>query len=352
MNENNSNENINNEVETKVEYVPKSKKSRKGDDGIYVQYRKPSVFSTILLVLIGILIGIVIMLLVYVVKTNKDLNIYNDNNDTVVEQPQEEEKVEDKKELDLALDGEFVKSLYTKIPMQIRGYEPYTSAKTTIEDISDNNKLLFTLRTLEKEYKYQVITDLTNIKPLLDNKMDFMYEYLKEVKKFEFETVKAKYKEIFGADKEVPLIDADTTLGYVYEYVPQDNCYYGHLYQGGGGGPFEYKNEIYSCEKNETRTEVYLYEKFIVLNRDETTSLSTTSDIYISRFYGQNQSHDETKIIDNLEYTYDEQTKEELWNNMTKDELFDKYWESAGKFKHTYKLDSAGNYYWYSSEQI
>ena len=115
MNENNSNENVNNEVENKVEYVPKSKKSRKGDDGIYVQYRKPSFFSTILLVLIGILIGIVIMLLVYVVKTHKDLDLYKEDV-PVVEQPQEEQQPEvdepvvEEKELDLSM-SDYIRTL-------------------------------------------------------------------------------------------------------------------------------------------------------------------------------------------------------------------------------------------------
>lgn len=354
MNENNSNEKVNNEVENKVEYVPKSKKSRKGDNGIYVQYRKPSVFSTVLLVLIGILIGIVAMLLVYVVKINNDVDVYKDN-PTNVEEPQEEEKLEDeKKVLDLSLDGEFVKSLYNKIPMQIRGFEPYSSTKTTMDSIKDNNKLLFTLRTLENEYKYQVITDLRDITHKLDNKLDSEYvqNYLEEVKKFEFDIVKAKYKEIFGADKEIPLIDAETTLGYVYEYVPQDNCYYGHSYPGGGGGSFRYKSEIYNCEQNEDGTEVYIYDNFIAFNYLDGNSLSTSSDIGTAILYGLENTYDETIIISELEYTYDETKREERYNGMTYDELLEKYWENAGKFKHTYKLDSAGNYYWYSSEKI
>lgn len=345
MSENNSNEKVNNEVENKVEYVPKSKKSRKGDDGIYVQYRKPSVFSTVLLVLIGVLIGIVIMLLVYVINLNKDVEIYQDN-PTNVEQPQEEEKVEEeKKVLDLSLDGEFVKSLYNKIPMQLRGIEPYSDAVTKAENIQDNNKLLFVLRELEKEYKYQVITDLTDIKPKLDNKMQLMEDYLTEVQKFEFDVVKAKYKEIFGADKEVPLIDAETTLGYVYEYVPQDNCYYGHSYAGGGGGYFTHATKVYNCEQNEEGTEVYIYDGFVAFNSKYNNGMSDGFALYTSS--------DCTDImIDNVEQTYEQVERVVRYNGMTFDEIFEKYWDSVSKFKHTFKLDSAGNYYWYSSEPV
>ena len=337
MNENNSNENVNNEVENKVEYVPKSKKSKKRDDGIYVQYRKPSFFSTILLVLIGILIGIVIMLLVYVVKTHKDLELYKEDV-PVVEQPQEEQQPEvdepvvEEKELDLSIEGEFVKKLYNK-------YISHKSQITTGHHLSDEDRLNFTINQLEVESKYQVITDLTYLKTVIEDINS--RTYLKEVNKIEFETVKERYKEIFGADKEVPMIEAYTTSCTVYKYVSQDNCYYGYKVADPPNRYYSSCTKIYNCEKNIDGTEIYIYDGFIACNHKYDGSILYNTSDYTDKM-----------IIDNIDVAYDEAEQIMKYNGMTLYELLEKYWENSGKFKHTFKLDSAGNYYWYSSEQI
>lgn len=330
------------EVKEKVKYVDKKDNNkRNGDKNIVVQYRKPSIFSSLLLILIGVMLATIVFLVLYIFKENKPVDVYKEPDNVVEEEtPKEEEKVK----LNLEIEGDFVQNLYKKIPMQIRGYEPYFSTKTTASSIENNNKLLFVIRALEKENKHQVITDLTNIKSKLDNKVISSYE-LNEVKKFDFEIVKAKYQSVFGYVNEMPLIDAETGLGYVYEYVSEDNCFYGHSYAGGGGSDFRYQAKIYNCEQNEDGTEVYIYDNFIAFDYDHNNYISSPNTYAL---YG---SSDAKKIIvDRMQKSYD--GSKALYNGQTFEQLMENYESQASKYKHTYKLDTNGEYYWYSSEPI
>jgi len=49
------------------------------------------------------------------------------------------------------------------------------------------------------------------------------------------------------------------------EYVAEDNCFYGHSYQGGGGSSFIYKTKISNCDQNDDGSEIYIYDLFISL---------------------------------------------------------------------------------------
>ena len=52
-----------------VKYVEKKdKKTRKGDKEIVVEYRKPSIFTSVLLILIGCMIATIVWLLIYLFK--------------------------------------------------------------------------------------------------------------------------------------------------------------------------------------------------------------------------------------------------------------------------------------------
>lgn len=346
MNENNSNENVNNEVENKVEYVPKSKKSRKGDDGIYVQYRKPSFFSTILLVLIGILIGIVIMLLVYVVKTHKDLELYKEDV-PVVEQPQEEQQPEvdepvvEEKELDLSIEGEFVKELNSKVIHSFRIYNvAYAPMTKTQNDITPNDKMLFMLEDMRKEKRYLEMSS-SGVISRLERIMDSYGNNITSVDKFSIEDVEKEYKYLYGEHSQIIKEDIDTNLGYIYEYDNQDDCFYGHSYAGGGGSSYLYATDIKACSANSDKTEIYLDVYYVMIDR---------SDGYIYPYVVDPGSKDVSKIgetkvsYENGAFTYDGQTDSELLNKYKGN--------GAGEFRHTFKLDSAGNYYWYSCERI
>ncbi|MBO5477276.1 MAG: hypothetical protein J6A15_05940 [Clostridia bacterium] len=341
MNENNSNENINKEVENKVEYVPKSKKSRKGDDGIYVQYRKPSIFSTILLVLIGILIGIVIMLLVYVIKINNDVDV-NKDDVPAVEQPQEEQQPEvdepavEEKELDLSIESQFIKGLYSKIP---HGFNitsgTYRASAKIQSDVPAPEKMTFTLQKMRSDKAYEELSS-----DGITQKLSEEYEISSNVvHKYSVENVENEYHSIFGADKDILKQDIHTYSGYVFDYVAEDNCYYGYFYVGSSGYPYNYVTVIDSCIANEDQTEIYVYDYYIYIS----PIINPTGSIY-KEYEMTNKISDISVVADGTEYKY---------NGMTKEQLLESYkGNGAGKYKHTFKLDDNGNYYWYSCEPV
>lgn len=345
MNENNSN--VNNEVENKVEYVPKSKKSRKGDDGIYVQYRKPSVFSTVLLVLIGILIGIVAMLLVYVVKINNDVDV-NKEDVPAVEQPQEEQQPEneepvvEEKELDLSVGGEFVKELNSKVIHSFRVNKvAYAPMLKTQNDITPNDKMLFMLEGMRIEKRYSQMSASEVISRLDQNRIiDSSGNNITIVDKFSIEDVEKEYKYLYGEHSQLIKEDIDTNAGYIYEYDSQDDCFYGHFYAGGGGSAYLYATDIKACNTNLDKTEIYLDVYYIMIDR---------TDGYIYPYVVNPGSKNASKIGE-TEVSYENSSF--LYDGLTEIELLNKYKDNgAGEFRHTFKLDSAGNYYWYSCER-
>ena len=326
---------------------PKQIKDEKRE--VVVHYRKPSVFSCILLILIGILIATIVFLIIYFFKlNNNDVHIYDDLIDSTIDVPNVDND-EGKISLKLSPTDDIVVAAYAKIPTQIRGYEPYYGQLITKDNISDNNKLLFVLRQLQDEFKTTFISvldqkdEFDKIVSKLDNKMIGMTPTeLGTIIKFDLNTVSQRYKSVFGASQEVPLIDAETSLGYVYEYVPEDNCFYGHKYAGGGGETFRYKSQIYECELSEDRKELYIYDNFVAFNDVYGSGSYTTSALY-------NDSDCENMIV-SLQRT--SENGNILYNGKTYDEIMDEYINQAGKFKHTFKLDDSVNYYWFSSEKI
>lgn len=336
-------------VESEYKITPKEQ-----NNTIVIQKRKPSILASILLILIGALIATIILLSLYIIKENRKVEVYEEPNTEIKDNNNEKEK--EKVNLDLSIEGEFVKELYKKIPLQVRGYEPYSGNKVFANSISDNNKLLFTIRTLQSEYKYEVITDINSIKSKLHNKTEYIPE-TSNAMKFDFEEAKTRYKSIFGSNKEIPLIDAETTLGYVYEYVPQDNCYYGHSYSGGGGGDYQDSRKIYKVQQNENATEVNIYDYYISYN--SLSSGYTMVGHGLFSISGDNFGDFEISE-DNFKNGLIKQVESANWENYqpviegkTISQLLEEYiGNGAGEYKHTYKLDNDGNYYWYSSEKI
>ncbi len=318
--------------------------SKKDNRDVYIQYRKPSVFSSVLLILIGALLATIAFLIIYVfiIDKGEEVDIYKEteNEIEVVEDAPEE-----KKKIDISED--LVKSLYQKIPMQFGSVEVYRGSLTTAKDIEDNYKLLFVIELVEAENKYEEITNTETVVSKLDNKLHLDEEnkilgFEESVKKIDFDIVKEKYQSIFGLNEEIPLIDADTNTAYVYEYCPEDKCFYGHSYYGGGGGGYAYYNQFTGYEQNEDRTELYLYDNFIMLDMvSNEYNILSTSD-YINK----------TGLIEeNITRTYENNIT--LYDGRTEKQMQEYYFNNnCGKFKHTFKLDDSGNYYWYSSEKI
>ena len=330
-------------VEDKKEKVIKkdNNKHKNIETKVVLQRRKPSVFLSILLILIGALISAIIFLVFFgdkIISEEEQVQTQEEKPEENIEEPKE--IVKEVRKLNLNEDGDFITLLYSKLT-KFNNLLPlvYNSEVTIFESLSDNSKLLFALESSNSS-----TLSLSQISSKLDNKMNFpgneMNSY--SAKKITIEEASRAYKSIYGQDKEIPLIDADNGIGYVYEYVPEDSCYYGHLYIGGGGTSFSYKTSITSCKANEDATEVYIYEDFIAMNQTKTSSEGNLWTLY-------SDSAQNSIIKDDILET--NSNGNSLFENMNKEEFLSKYLESDGvNYKHTYKLDDAGNYYWYSTE--
>lgn len=376
MDENNSNDELNNELEgqnieerneikdniqkveinntkevtkikketEKVKYVDKKEdkdKERRGRDReIVVQYRKPSLVSSILLILIGIMIATIVLLLLYIFKGQKEVVVYEEQEKVIEDLEKEEEKNKPEvKELDLSLNGEFVQNLYNKVPVQYWAQEIYSYTKTTEANLTGLQKMLFILNNMKINNNYETRNAVGIIDRL--EKVWGMDAQSLELQVFSVPKVEEYFKSVFGSNQNIIKEDIETNLGYIFEYDKQDNCFYGHSYSGGGGFGFYYQNMIDSVEKNEDGTEIYIYDYYIKCTRNYAKNVS---EIY-TYSTSSNLIGEETNEEDVI--NYDQSTRKVSFNK----DIINKYKNNGlVKFKHTFKLDDNGDYYWYSCE--
>lgn len=337
MKENNPKEIQENETKTEV--------TRSSDTRYVVQRRKPSVFLSIILVLIGAIATAVIMLIFFgdkIIPSNEENNtqIEEQTPENKEEEKKEEEKVEIK-EPDLNMDGEFVKSLYKKIPIQYFCQSLYSYYKTTEADMTGNQKMLFILNNMRENNQYKK-KSAEGIIDRLDRTLG-VDGYINEVDVFNVEEVEDLFKSVFGSKQNIVKEDIETHLGYVYEYDKQDDCFYGHGYAGGGGFGFYQNHMINSVEKSEDNKEIYIYEYYIKVAREYVQA----QDSGISKVYTYSEN---SNYIGEIE----ERPESFHFDEAKQKELFEKYKNDGKlvKFKHTFKLDDNGNYYWYCCESL
>lgn len=295
---------------------------------VAIEKNKTNTIQKILLVLMAILVVVIIGLLIYIF-THMDEAIPVEGN---TEQIMDDEIKGEKTVLDLKVNGSFSTDLYSKIPIQEAGLEPYYSKTTTMDDISDSQKLLFILKRMEDNKQYEVVPN----NGLVTDSSDAA-----DVKKFDMLNVEIAYKAVYGSVQSVPRINADTGHGYVYEYSEHSDCFYGHTAPGGSAIEFKYERDIDRVEQNDSGTEVYVYENLLFFAPDDAHEKS----------YALYKTTDKTQvIIDDIKKEIVDGTK--LYNGMVLDDLFNQYDGQGGNFKHTFKQDSNGNYYWYSTEYL
>ena len=335
---NTNNKTIKKTIEKTEKVKEKDKNQKRSGDRIVVQYRKPSIFSSILLILIGALIAVIICMVLYIwkIKPSHDVDIYKDNTSNV-EQNNDTENIskenETKKDLDLSLDGEFVKDLKSKIPVDPRFLNIYDGNKNTEANLTNQQKMLFVLESMRKNSKYTEVSS-DGILSRLSNKISINIQTLD---KFDAKNVEEYYRSVFGNDKNILKEDIETYLAYVYEYDATDDCYYGHSFAGGGGGGIVYSTITNTVEKSADEKEIYVYVYFILVRNE-----SSTSKIYNNSASGLIGEEISEATV------YDKENKE----LKVSDGIFEKYKDKLIKFKHTFVLDDNGNYYWYSCEPV
>lgn len=325
-------EKVNENAEIKEEQNVARNRSEK----VVVEYRKPSFFMSLLLILIGVCIATIVLLLVYIFKIKPQDDVVQ----TPTEQTEVVEEEEKAPELDLSINGSFVQGLYSKIPSQYYIPEVYSQNIVTQSSITDVNKTRFVV----EKFRYDSSIEEIPFENVKDELTSGRYtgssgETIASVIKIPEEKVLATYKSVFG-NENIVRENIETNMGYVYEYSSTSKCYYGHSYAGGGGFGYYYGTKLVDAKKSDDGKEVYLYDKYIKIAEDWTV----TPHVYkIYQFTGITNSIAE--VSEEL-YHYNDDTRK-----MEIDEVaFDNYLDKLITFKSTFKLDDNGNYYWVSTQ--
>ena len=300
--------------------------------------KRKSIFSFILVFLLGALVAVAVCVLIYTYKA-KELPKEDDNTPKVEESENNNDAKEENqvnKELDLSLDGEFVKGLCEKIPVNIFSQVIYNYQKTTEAYLTGNQKMLFVLEKMRGNKQYTEVSAKEILNRLDQDRITGTSgEYISVADKFDVNTVDENFKSVFGSKQNIIKEDINTNLGYVYEYDATDDCYYGHWYAGGGGGGplgFEFFD---SAEESSDKKQIYIYDYYIMVHGENNAW----------RIYNYSNSNViGEELEDPIAYNQEER------KTYLKDGIFEKYKDKLVKFKHTFVLDDNGNYYWYSCE--
>lgn len=334
--------NANVEEVKNVENTPKDKKEK-----IYVHYRKPSIFSSILLLLIGVCIATIVLGCVYIFKIKPNETATTaDTEATQVEQnggQATESNVEteavSKYFLNLDVGGDIYNLLYDKLPKKHIGRYPiaYGDTKVDVNTVSENELAYYVLTKCEYEY----MTDYA-----LKDKLSYRYQrdenHNIEVRKINYTDAAALYRRYYG--KSIPETNVESGAGYVYEFNQEDRCYYGHSYPGGGGSSFYYLAIPRKMEISNDGNELYLYDLFTSINY---TGSSANGNVYA--VYSDNTSNN--PIIENVTESYD--NGQSLYNGGTLRQILElEIYSKGGEYKHTFRKNEYNNYVWVCSEKL
>lgn len=320
--------------------------ARNRGEKIVVEYRKPSIFMSLLLILIGVCLATIVLTLLYIFKIKPGLEAPQEaqEHEEIVIDNNEEEKEEEIKvpDVDLSIEGEFVKELKNKIPIGYYITETYTISRVTQDHIPVLDKTEYAVERLRKDKKGETVT-FSDVKDELTSGryIDSSGNEIATVTKFTIEQVEDEYRKVFGVG-EIAKENIETNMGYVYEYSSKNNCFYGHSYAGGGGGGIIWGTKTTKVEKSDDGKEIYVYQYY--LRRQEFES--NYGNIFVTSARTSNPIGEETTDA----FYYYDNTSDIYY--VVRDEMFDKYKDKLVEYKSTFKLDTNENYYWVSTEPV
>lgn len=257
-----------------------------------------------------------------------------------------EEKDTNKLE-NLNIESDLVKKLYNYVA-EFSYYDElivYQSEIVSEKNMSNSLKLLTIFNNLKKE-------DATRIEYQYEN------EYIpkREHVIYSKDIIQDKAKEIFGANVNIEHQNASPYDGHSIIY--KNNEYDSFDYEGGGVVPWESSIRfLISAEKDENGT-IYLYDKYVHLVEVENIksdgiNWAGSYDIYTSsdrkEKLASKVDFEENHIYSGLEniasgtINYNKKYIQNIEKYLGKELM---------QYKHTYKQNSDGTYYWYSTEPI
>lgn len=230
----------------------------------------------------------------------------------------------------LDINSELVQNLYSKILKSndiaydfIGSF--YKEEKTTLNNLSNEEKLVATIQTLpDKEY-----TNFKNIDKSISEKLGYLsdrsddsqYVHLNSLKVYSKEEIIEQAESIFGKDVKLEITSLN---GCAHDYDYIDGKLYSYDYEGGGFGDFNsgYGEIQYAIKDKEF---IYIFDKFIY------------KDEYNTNYY--KSSNSDIPLEENFEI-----------KGTLKDYLLYLF-NDLYMYKHTFKKDETGEYYWISTEK-
>lgn len=206
----------------------------------------------------------------------------------------------------------------------------YMDNKVKYEDLNEESRLYYAYNTIEnierkwftscdelKGYTYEnedIATTCEKSNKEIITKDQSSEEWLfNNVNK---ETLEKAYHNMYGEDKDIPLKDFTISVTGVCVYSKEKDDYLCFKQTGGDTYP----------EHGETKFEYYIETK-------------DSLEIYDSYLWIKHE-------VDNDAYYKSRFNEDEKIDSKTKD------FSKGALYKHTFKKDSKGNYYWYSSERV
>lgn len=283
---------------------------------------KFSIAITLIIIFILIIAGIIYYGVTRETENTNSENVTNNENTNTLEQP---------KVTSLDIESEEVKNLYKYI-MKINTNQEelvYRSTKVTEKDLNNQLKLMTIFENVDE-------SDASEIKMLTDeNGYEVEHTYYTK------ETIEEVAKKVFGDDVTITHESCESIFASARDY--KDGVYDCYEYEGGGGVLWEAStSKLISAEQS--GDEIYIYDKYVHLieveNIIDGTNYAGTYDIYEA-------SDRQVKMAERVDFSA---------NNLYDGDKIDNIENYLGRklttFKQTYKKNSDGQYYWYSTEPV
>lgn len=272
-------------------------------------------------------------------QSSDETNVGNNDNDEVTEDENEFDSTHVVKD---ETDDEFINSLYRQIRTENKEYGFYFDKDVTVESISTDYLLPYLLNDYADQEEYDWSGNVQLI--LLGEEAGAPISEIDKIERVSKKQLEQYFKEKYNFEKvfDFSSIDKDSLYYYDKNYLTFNfnNCrtavysmndemfYFGRV--GRTCGNAEIYNEFISYEM--INNEVYIYDTMTYCY-NETGIFSCHYSVFGNSIY--NYNYDYVKNLDDImQY------------------VFDNYGDKLNKYKHTFKLGSDGEYYWYSTEIV
>lgn len=261
---------------------------------------------------------------------------------------------------------ELAKELYERLesdyifPIYVDDYETYIDSNfyidklVTYDNLSDESKLYYAYQIIPNK-KQRKLSDCEDLKTYIYNKEDLytkcvkdedmLRKDLEEDGEFTFDNVNkdklvSAYHKLFGYDKEMPLKQFTKLFTGACTYSKEKDDFLCFNTVGGKeiGSRAETKLEKYKKKKDS----IEIYDRYVWVEVENNLD-------YYENIYYKSRLKEDKFASETFDY---EMLKEEKRTNLENKELKDEIFKQGALYKHIFKKDKNGNYYWYSSERV